>query len=129
MYKLTRDFKLSGLLLPLVFSFLCGSLAIAGDKYLNKEEVLSHVSNKTEEWTEGAGFYGLGGKLQAVWEGKELQGTWRVKDNGEMCITIAAWGDEDCHKYRLKKDAVQLVYNGKGTIRKVDDGNILDSYL
>ena len=129
MYKLIQYYKLPAFFVNLFFGLLLGSAAFAGDKYLSKEDVLSHVSNKTEEWSKGAGYYGSGGELKAVWEGKKLQGSWRVKDNGEMCITIAAWGDEDCHKYRLKKEVVQLVYKGKGTTRKVDEGDKLGSYL
>ena len=106
------------------------STVFAGEgKYLNKEEALAHASNKTEEWTKGAGFYAADGTLMAVWDGKELSGTWRIKDNGEMCVTVEGWGDEGCHKYRVKGDAVELVYQGDGKVRKMEEGNTLESYL
>ena len=106
------------------------SVAFAGEgKYLNKEQALAHASNKTEEWTKGAGFYSPDGKLMAVWDGKKLSGTWRIKDNGEMCVTVEGWGDEGCHKYRVKGDAVELVYQGEGKVRKMEEGNTLESYL
>lgn len=106
------------------------STVFAGEgKYLNKEEALAHASNKTEEWTKGAGFYAADGTLMAVWDGKKLSGTWRIKDNGEMCVTVEGWGDEGCHKYRVKGDAVELVYQGDGKVRKMEEGNTLESYL
>lgn len=106
------------------------SIIYAGDeKFFTKEETLSHTTNKTEEWSKGAGFYSPDGKLLVVWKGKKLSGTWRVKDNGEMCVTVAEWGEEDCHKYKSKNDAVQLVYKGKGKTRKTEKGNQLESYL
>ena len=119
------------LLLTLAFALVSSSSAIAGDdkKYFTKEEVISHVSDKTEEWSKGAGYYGLGGELKAVWDGEKLEGTWRVKDNGEMCVNIAAWGEEGCHNYRLKNDVIELVYQGEGKFRKVESGNTLESYL
>ena len=96
---------------------------------LGKDEVIAHVTNKTEEWSKGAGYYSADGDLDVVWEKKRFTGTWKVTDSGEMCITVAAWGDEDCHTYRLKNSAVELVYKGDGKIRKVEDGNTLDTYL
>ena len=106
------------------------STVFAGDgKYLTKEQALAHASNKTEEWTKGAGFYSPDGKLMAVWDGKKLSGTWRIKDNGEMCVTVEGWGDEGCHKYRVKEGAVELVYQGEGKVRKMEEGNTLETYL
>ncbi len=130
MYKIQSIFSSAFIALLLVCVASISSASYAGEgKYLNKEEALAHASNKTEEWTKGAGFYSPDGKLMAVWDGKKLSGTWRIKDNGEMCVTVEGWGDEGCHKYRVKEDAVELVYQGEGKVRKMEEGNTLESYL
>lgn len=96
---------------------------------LSRDEVIAHVTNKTEEWSKGAGYYSANGDLDVVWEKKRLTGDWKVTDGGEMCITVAAWGDEDCHSYRLNNGVVELVYKGDGKVRKVEIGNTLDTFL
>ena len=125
--------KLTVLPVAIVVFFFCltaHTLTYAGDKkYFSKDETLAHTTNKTEEWSKGAGFYSADGKLLVVWEGEKHEGTWRVKDNGEMCVTVALWGAEGCHKYELKDGSVLLVFDGKGTARKTENGNTLDSYL
>lgn len=113
-----------------LFLAVVHTVAHAGDnKFFSKEETLAHTTNKTEEWSKGAGFYSADGKLLVVWEGEKHEGTWRVKDSGEMCVTLALWGDEGCHQYELKDGSVHLVFDGKGTVRKTEDGNTLESYL
>ena len=96
---------------------------------LTKDEVLARVSGNTEEWSKGAGHYAADGTLLGIWDGKDLEGSWAIKENGVMCITVEQWGnEEDCHTYENVEGRVFLVYEGKSTEREIKLGNQLDTF-
>lgn len=96
---------------------------------LTKDEVLVRVSGNTEEWSKGAGYYATDGALFGVWEGKDLEGTWAVKENGVMCTKVELWGnEEDCHTYESVDGRVFLRYEGKSFEREIKPGNQLDTF-
>jgi len=120
----------------LMFTSLLGCVAapteptqdLTKDEFLSSEEVNVYVSGNTEEWTKGAGYYSEDGNLVGIWEGKDINGSWVVKDSGEMCLTVAAWGSQDCHRYKNKNGEVMLIYKGKSSLKEMKPGNQLDTF-
>lgn len=122
----------------LILTFLAGCASVptesaqevtkATDDYLNSDEVNDFVTGNTEEWTKGAGYYSEDGSIVGIWEGKNINGSWVVKDNGEMCITVAAWGPEDCHRYKSNNGEILLTYKGKSSLREMKTGNQLSTF-
>lgn len=96
--------------------------------FLSKSEVVAHVSGNTEKWSKGAGYYGEDGKIQGIWDGSDINGTWAINEDGRLCLAVTQFGGEDCHQYEIKDSKVQLVYEGKSTFREVKSGNQLDSF-
>ena len=96
----------------------------ASASYLTSEEILSHVTGNTEEWSKGAGYYAGDGNLLGKWEERNIKGTWTVKDS-EMCIKIDSWQGEDCHQYKRDNGKILLVYEGNSSERAIKTGNQL----
>ena len=98
--------------------------------FLNHDEVNAYVSGSTETWSKGAGYYASDGQLQVVWDGELLSGAWQVRDTGEVCFTVAAWGnEEDCHRYQRQNGIVKLFYEDKARQRDIVEGNQLEQFL
>ena len=96
---------------------------------LTAEEVVAHVSGKTEQWSEGAAFYAADNAMEVLWKGEEASGTWLVKDAGELCFTTVLFDNkEECHSYQREGDTINLVYNGKTQTLDVKEGNHIDYY-
>lgn len=122
----------------LMFAFLGGCASVSTDSsqdstkansdYLNKDQVITHVSGNTEKWTKGAGYYVANGNLIGIWDGENVEGTWSVRDSGEICLTVLSWGEEDCHRYKNENGDVMLSYKGKSSQREIKQGNQLDAF-
>ncbi|MEL7349054.1 MAG: DUF995 domain-containing protein [Pseudomonadota bacterium] len=95
---------------------------------LTQAEVLDHVSDKTEVWTKGAGYYGPGGDLRWTWEGDSGSGRWAVKDDGRLCMVVQEWGGTDiCHAYVLHEGEITLVFEGDARVAETRPGNQLSA--
>lgn len=97
---------------------------------LSKAEVADYVTGNTEVWDKAGGgaHYNSDGTLKGRWEGKEVDGTWLVKDDGRLCMTASVWGNqEDCHSYVDDNGVIKLVYNDKMSVREMLPGNQLDT--
>lgn len=96
---------------------------------LDSEAVLAHVSGKTETWSKGGGYYAPDGSLSAVWDGEASGGSWRITEDGMICVKLEIWApSEDCHAYNQQGEQVMLVYKGKATFREVFDGEQLNRF-
>lgn len=97
--------------------------------YLDQAAVAAYVTGNTEEFSKGAGFYADDGTLLLRWEGKDLAGTYDIKDDGRLCVIVAEWGGkEDCQQYADVEGDIFLYYEGKPKPSVMKDGNALDAY-
>lgn len=100
---------------------------VEGDS-LNKVQVVAHISGNTETWTKGGAYYAPNGDLNALWDGKELTGTWKVSDDGELCVVIEAWGSDDaCHRYVDDNGVIKLLHDNETRAAEIVPGNQLSS--
>ena len=114
-----------------VLGDLTGRTAAAEDSLLSVEEVNQLLTGNTEIWTEGAGYYGHGGKLLVLWKGKSSKGTWKVinrNSRGILCYKVSG-KDQYCHQsYKRSGDEIILQWKLKDS-RTVEylKGNQIDS--
>ena len=95
---------------------------------LTQAETISHVSGNTEIWSEGGGFYSPDGVLIVKWQDDDGSGTWKVAEDGTLCLVVDIWGDdEECHHYVNDGSAIMLVYKGNPRVAEIRSGNQLDS--
>jgi hypothetical protein len=96
-------------------------LVASGARPLDANEVRSQLVGNTEIWTKGAGYYAEDGTLRAVWEGESYTGTWEIRDNGDLCYTVAAWGGTDCQSYFVRDGEVILAHqNGSRPVEHLE---------
>lgn len=97
--------------------------------YMDQAAVTAYVTDKTEEYSKGAGYYGDDGTIKIRWDGKDLSGTYVIKDDGNLCMVVTEWGEqEDCQQYAKVDDKVLRFYEGKPVDSVVKEGNALESY-
>jgi hypothetical protein len=77
---------------------------------LTIDEVTTHLSGNTQQWSNGGAYYQPDGKLDFVWEGKKFVNySWRVKRNGLVCIQNQAGFETSCSLYFKYKDKIWTV--------------------
>lgn len=92
---------------------------------LTRDQVIAHVSSRTEVWWKGGGYYDPNGELKVKWRKTWNTGTWTVSANGELCNDIPKLG-RHCHYYMDNAGAVTMVSAGKSVgVRAMLDGNKL----
>ena len=98
----------------------------SGATRLNGAEVKSHLTNMTERWTKGGGYYKEDGNIDIVWKGSPYSGEWKVSDDGEICVQVPTW-DEFCHHYLNDNGTITLMYQGKPAVKEMFKGNQLST--
>ena len=78
---------------------------------LTRTEVVALVSDRTEPWSKGAGYYGPDGSLHVRWKGESLTGTWQATDTGEICHKVQEWGSIPCTSYFRRGSEIVTVYD------------------
>jgi hypothetical protein len=111
----------------------CISGCMAGEKSiinaeatrLTRDQVIAHVSSRTEVWWKGGGYYNPNGDLRVKWRKAWDTGTWTVSADGEVCNDIPKLG-RHCHYYMDNAGAITMVSGGKSVgIREMLEGNKL----
>lgn len=98
----------------------------SGATRLNGAEVKTHLTNMTERWSKGGGYYQGDGNIDIVWKDAPYSGTWQVSDDGEVCVQVPTW-DEFCHHYLNDNGTITLMYQGKPTVKEMFKGNQLSA--
>jgi hypothetical protein len=96
---------------------------------MSQAAVSEYVTGNTEEYSKGAGYYAEDGSILIRWDGKDLSGTYVIKDDGQLCMLVTEWGDsEDCQQYANVDGKVVRYYEGKPRDSVMKEGNMLDAY-
>ena len=92
-----------------------------GGVVFSKAEVIAFLSDKTERWSEGGGYFGPDGTLNVKWKGEFLSGTWHATDDGEVCYSVTEWGSIPCTKYFRRGSDIVTVYKNKEEVAPADE--------
>jgi hypothetical protein len=110
------------------------ALPVHADQSLNAAQLKQTFSNKTVSGSSNNGgalltYFSADGKLtQKAANGELKQGTWRVTDQGQQCITWAGQ-KEACSTVVARGDGTYQRFVGDKatvTIHKMRDGNLLN---
>ena len=97
-------------------------VAEQGAVQMGQEEVVELLSDNTEAWDKGAGFFAADGTIEALWEGKVSTGTWRVTDEGKLCYEVKDWwATEHCDWVYFRQDDGITIVNTRKNIRFTKD--------
>lgn len=98
----------------------------AGATRLNDAEVKTHLTNMTERWTKGGGYYRDDGNIDIVWKGSPYSGEWQVSADGEVCVRVPTW-DKFCQHYLDDNGTITMMHEGKPYVKEMFEGNQLSN--
>ena len=82
-----------------------------GAVQMSQAEVIALLSDKTEVWGSGAGYFSADGTVRGEFKGHDFDGTWRVTEAGNLCYSVEEWWpDEHCEwVYYSQGDAITIL--------------------
>jgi hypothetical protein len=113
-------FNLAAVLALLMVVTACEStppqiLSEAGVTRLSEAQTRAHITGNTEKWIEGTGYYNPDGEMEMVWRKVKTKGTWKVSDDGNVCIKVEDWKPM-CHYYVDDNAAITMIGEGENRL-------------
>ena len=107
-----------------------GACKTSGDKLveggavpLTQAQTVAHITDKTETWKTGVGYYDPNGTLHVITEGTPGSGTYTVNESGQVCSRVDIWGPETfCHMYVDDNGTVTAIFQGETHVYPIKPG-------
>jgi outer membrane murein-binding lipoprotein Lpp len=100
------------------------SMQVSGATRLDKAQVAALYTDHTVPWAsgQGASYHAPDGSYSYKSKsGDTGAGTWRVSDEGSVCLDVAAWGGETCYEVWDESGKI-VVIDPKGKKSNKSDG-------